>query len=354
MNNNAAILRCVFVAGNLCRRSGRSVSQPHVVGQSGRVKNASAPCQVVYALVVAIFWIVYAHSKLHRNCIMEREDETLRPSVLHQLADQGPELLQNVVEQGDFTTEDLLNLTRTSRALRNAAARVVTREREELQAFVTDPPPTFEEILHRLQTRRKTAGGIRYAPGTTVQQVLSDIINQRYAQYGDDGPLDRVLISDLLAVLYSIYVANPSCAPTFEPYQTFTSFNERYVEARQQFANITFKWPSETKRRFIIEFGDCLFFLETDRMGRITPYLPKKPHNILFYSVNDLIKAYYNLNQAIKEGTVPPDSITIVEREKKQLLIKLLEQSGVFYNTTDAGGNPVVNARASFIDLALL
>lgn len=323
--------------------------------------------------------MVYAHSKLHRDSIMEEEDRALQQSAFRILANSGPELLENVVKQGDFTTEDLLNLTRTSKAFRNAAAPVLRKERAELQTFIADPPPTFEEIVHRLQTRRKTAGGIRYAPGTTVQQVLRDIINQRYAQYGDDGPPDRVFISDLLAVLYSIYVANPSCAPTFEPYELW---NPRLgglgymVYARQRPGKIVFDWPEtltvENRRTFEIRFNKYfemsletthqLFLPEKPRVKMDFPGLRSGNYDHVLrvthcYTVTDLIKAYYDLNKAIEDGTVPPNSITIrydARYLKKELLITLLEQSGVFYDTTDVGGNPVVNARASFIDLALL
>ena len=135
------------------------------------------------------------------------------------------EVWDNIFEQGNFPNNRVGELRRLSQQTRFASSKMWRDKRRAIQLFAQSPR-TLETILERLQTRKSKnldITGFKYS-NTSVSTTIDDIIDKRYtdADLTEAGLRHSQFFSDLIDILYSVFAANPTCAPKFtSPYDGY-------------------------------------------------------------------------------------------------------------------------------------
>ncbi len=353
-----------------------------------------------------------AERKIARPNDAEREED-YNPFAL--LPD---ELKDNIAEQG-LSQADIVNLRNSTPPAALTSNQKFRDLERGLNAFTTGPH-TLEAILRRLQTRPPYDRGMPhvgklYAMNTDVDTVLNNLFEAKYKYYTPeeaDVASSRMLVSDLLDILYSVYVANPFITPRLLYGSDVTSF-----EARQAKDGFRFEWsrvPFAEHQYLEIVTHNQELTLKVKDNAILEPFLTRptcklvqpitaldtllrvdnasaidefktyikidneymkieeihgndftvsrnsyhsQPHEAgatitrLSFTLFETIKAFYDLNESIKRGQNAHDSITIAHNHYKaptETLIQILKGSNLLYDRDV----PAVYARASFIDLA--
>ena len=330
------------------------------------------------------------------------------------------ELKDNIAEQG-LSQAALKNLRQSTRETAGTTNRNFRDLERGLDAFITGPH-TLEAILRRLQTRPPYDGGMPhvgklYAMNTDVDTILNKLFKAKYQYYTReeaDVASGRMLVSDLLDILYSVYVANPPLTPKLL-YGSEGAFfwAEHQAGFRLNWSNLTLhekqylkitnfthnqELTVEVKENALIEpflirptcklvraitmldttiqvdnasaidlaegyikIGEEIMLVEEIRENKVVVYREpgqRVPHEAgatitrLSFSLSETIKAFYDLNESIKRGQNAHDSITIAHSRQKAPTETLIQilKSSDLLYDRDV---PSVYARASFIDLAL-
>ena len=314
------------------------------------------------------FWdssgVLYIPTHLisRKQRIMDEGDSPPTPerSVLDKLSAH-PELFDKVAKYLSF--RDIGKTRQTAKRMQAFSSKEFREESRSLEEFVRNPRRSFDEILLRLQTLHdRSKRGRQYAVNTTVQTIIVDVLDQRYAEYENNSPPDRVFISDLIDVLYSVYAANPSSAPPLENETTHELEGYKITAHRHEYYEIHFRWSyTESAKQYLQVTIQHYFRIEiqVEDPLLLQQFWGQKQPLTLF----DQIEAFYNLNQSIKRGKNPPDSISLgildedyarrldEDYARRVIIQVLLCASGVFYDTGNA--ESAVYARASFVDLAV-